>query len=87
MGHTLTITHLDTATTTWIEQEALRTGTSIETIIRKLIYRGLERERHAQLQQCHHDLDVLAGTWSEEESYEFLKITDDFQQIDRTLWQ
>lgn len=42
MEYTLTISHLDTTTTTWIEQEALRTGTSIETIIRKLIYRGLD---------------------------------------------
>ncbi len=87
MEYTLTISHLDTATTTWIEQEALRTGTSIETIIRKLIYRGLERERHAQLQQCAHDLDALAGTWSDEEAIEFLNVLDDFQQVDRTLWR
>jgi hypothetical protein len=87
MEQTMTISHLDTATITWIEQEALRTGTSIETIIRKLIYRGLERERHAHLQQCYHDLDSLTGTWSDKEASEFLTVLDDFQQVDQTLWR
>lgn len=83
----LTITHLDTATTAWIEQEAQRRGMSVEDVVRHLIYRGLEVERRQAQQQRYHDLDLLAGTWSTEEVDEFRHAIADLNQIDPTLWQ
>ena len=35
----------------------------------------------------HHDLDHLAGTWSEEDAAEFDKATEIFQQVDEELWK
>jgi hypothetical protein len=34
----------------------------------------------------YHDLDDLAGTWTEEDEAEFLQNTSHFNQIDAKLW-
>jgi hypothetical protein len=34
-----------------------------------------------------HDLDYLAGTWTEEEGREFLEVTENFNKIDEELWK
>lgn len=87
MGEPLTITHLDRTATEWIEQEAQRTGMPIETVARRLIYRGLEVERQQARRQRYHDLDALAGTWSTEEVDEFRHAIADLSHVDPTLWQ
>jgi hypothetical protein len=87
MGQPLTITHLDATTTEWIEQEAQRTGTPVEDVVRRLVYRGLEQERQKARRQCHHDLDALAGTWSAEEAEAFRNAIADQDRVDPTLWQ
>jgi len=35
----------------------------------------------------YHDLDYLAGTWTEEDDIEFLKATENFNKIDEELWK
>lgn len=35
----------------------------------------------------YHDLDFLAGTWTEDDETEFLSNTNDFNKIDQNLWQ
>jgi len=35
----------------------------------------------------YHDLDSLAGTWSEEDAAEFASATSDFEQVDQQLWR
>ncbi len=87
MGQPLTITQLDNNAIEWIEREARRTGLSVEAVVRQLIYRGLEVERHKIRQQRLHDLDELAGTWSAEEAGEFRQAIADLNQIDPALWQ
>lgn len=87
MGHSLTISELDTATADWIDREAHQSGTSVEVVARRLIYRGLELEQKQAEQILQHDLDALAGTWSAEEATEFLQAIADFDQIDPALWQ
>ena len=87
MSQTITITQLDVTATEWIQQEAQRTGTSVEAVVRQLIYRGLARERQQTRQHRHHDLDALAGTWSAEEAAEFRSAIADLNQVDAPLWQ
>ncbi len=87
MGQPLTIRHLDTTATAWIEQEAQRTGRPVEDVVRHLIYRGLEVERQKARRQRYHDLDTLAGTWNAAEADEFRHAIADLNQIDPTLWQ
>ena len=43
-------------------------------------------EKKAQL-PIHHDLDFLAGTWSEEDAAEFDNSTEAFRRVDEELWQ
>lgn len=86
MEHPLVITQLDEAAAEWIEQEAERTGTSVEAVVRQLIYRGLEVERRTIHQGLYHDLDALAGTWSAQEAVEFLHAIHDLNQVDPPLW-
>jgi len=35
----------------------------------------------------HHDLDALAGTWSDEEADSFLSTIADFDRVDEDLWK
>lgn len=37
--------------------------------------------------RIHHDLDVLAGTWSKDEALEFETAVAGFEQIDTALWR
>jgi hypothetical protein len=37
--------------------------------------------------EIYHDLDILAGTWTTEETQEFLTAIADFNQVDEKLWQ
>ncbi|MCZ7571571.1 MAG: hypothetical protein M5U01_23735 [Ardenticatenaceae bacterium] len=87
MRRSLTIQHLDDATVEWIDQEAKRKGVPAEAVARRLIQRGVEVERKRAAQQVHRDLDALAGTWSEEETAEFLRAVEELSQIDPSRWQ
>jgi hypothetical protein len=82
-----TITRLDSATRAWIQEESRRTGASVEVIIERLIQRGVAAERQATRGQRFHDLDALAGTWSNEEAAAFQAALTDFEQIDPALWK
>ena len=45
---------------------------------------GLTKRRY---HATHHDLDHLAGTWSDKDRREFEKATTAFEQIDEDLWR
>ncbi len=87
MADPLVIAELDHDTVEWIQKEAERTGMPVEAVARQLIYRGLAAEREEARQERHHDLDVLAGTWSAEEADEFHRAIADLDQIDPSLWR
>jgi predicted transcriptional regulator len=78
---------LDILSRTWIQDEAQRTGASVETVIERLIQRGIAVERQSARGQRYHDLDSLAGTWSAEDANAFRVATMDFVQIEAALWQ
>jgi hypothetical protein len=48
---------------------------------------GLERERRRRVLPTYHDLDALAGTWSEDDAAAFLQTVASFEHVDLTLWQ
>lgn len=87
MEHPVVITQLDRATLAWMAREAERTGLSIEAIAARLIHRGLEAETIQTRGERHHDLDALAGTWSDEEADEFRQAVADTERIDESLWR
>jgi len=69
-----------------LEQESRRTGTSINRLIVQALrsFLGLPARGTARV---HHDLDHLAGTWSEADAREFAQAAKGFEMIDTELWQ
>jgi hypothetical protein len=83
MERTIVLENLDDTSATWIEQEAERRGIPVEQIALELIQQAI---KDAQL-KTYHDLDALAGTWSDKETDEFLSVIADFERVDEQLWQ
>ncbi|MGC9367727.1 MAG: toxin-antitoxin system HicB family antitoxin [bacterium] len=54
----------------------------ILSVLRKIT--GLEQEK---IFKEYHDLDFLAGGWSEQDLNEFNQATSDFRKIDPDLWE
>lgn len=57
--------------------------------LNKAIVRLLEEATGAQPRKTalHHDLDHLAGTWSQEEYQEFMEALREQRQIDPEMWR
>jgi len=87
MSISISIEDIDEVTAQWIYQEAEQRGMSVEMFVLQLIQKGISLERQEAQPQAYHDLDSLAGTWTEEQAAEFLKTIIDFEQIDEKLWQ
>jgi hypothetical protein len=88
MSKSITIRHLDEATIDWLDAEARRRGTDVERIVIELIHQGAKTTTPPQEGlPVFHDLDALAGTWTQEEAEEFLQATADFRRVDEALWQ
>jgi len=87
MPRSITIPDVDDTTVTWLVEEARRRGLSMEMVAGLLLRRGLEWERRRAELPAYHDLDALAGTWSEDEAVAFLQAVADFEQVDSSLWQ
>ena len=87
MPKSITISDIDDATATWLTEEAGRRGVSVERVAGLLLLRGVEWERRRAELPTYHDLDALAGTWSEDEAAAFLQAVSDFEQVDPSLWQ
>lgn len=87
MTHSIMIQNIDDRTAEWIEETARRLGVTAEAVIIRLIHKEIESDRKTADFQIYSDLDELAGTWSEDETAEFLDAVKDFSQIDDKLWK
>jgi phosphopantetheinyl transferase (holo-ACP synthase) len=87
MSQAITIKGLDEKTSSFINREAERSGASTERVILQFIRKGIEFEHKNTKLQTYHDLDSLAGTWSDKEASEFIKAISDFNIVDEELWQ
>lgn len=79
----ISLTGIDDDTDRKLKQEARRKKVSVNALILELIRRGIGATTSRQVS---HDLDTLAGTWSDGEAAEFLKSLADFERIDKELW-
>jgi hypothetical protein len=69
---------------TLLKQEAKRLDTSVNSLVLKMVERGLG---FSSEKIAYHDLDHLAGSWSASEEKIFKKNTHSFEQIDEDLWE
>ncbi len=68
-----------------LKLEAEKQNTSVNLLIIKLIEHGIGFT-HKVKKTKYHDLDKLAGTWSDKDIKEFEKNTKYFEKIDEYLW-
>jgi hypothetical protein len=86
MNKAITIRHLDDDAYEWIGEQAAHRGLDEETLVIQLIQRGIDLEQKKNKLTPHHDLDALAGTWTEEEAAEFEDATEGFRRVDPDPW-
>lgn len=87
MSTAIVIQDIDDATAEWIREEAERRGIKEELLVLQLLRDGIRIANESSLTQQHHDLDSLAGTWSEEQAAEFAAAESDFERVDEKLWR
>jgi hypothetical protein len=88
MGATITITDLDPVTLQRLESEARRRGVDVATVAGELLRAAAPPVvAPAANGQTFHELDALAGTWSEEDAKSFGAAVADFERVDGDLWK
>jgi hypothetical protein len=69
-----------------IEKRARARGQSLAKTVIELCAEGAGLRKRARA-ALHHDLDALAGTWTEEEAAEFEAALKEQRKIDPELWK
>ena len=69
-----------------LKQEADKQSISVNILIIKFIEQGIGYS-HTVPRPAFHDLDHLAGTWSEQDAKTFKANTSHFEKVDKDLWK
>ncbi len=83
---TLTLRGIDPALADALREYAKNKEQSINQTAVKLLKDALGVTSTPTFKE-YHDLDHLAGTWTEDDEKEFLEATADFRKIDTELWK
>lgn len=84
---TISLRGVEDETARKLKEEATERGTSVNTLILQLINAGIGIKAPAKKCHQYHDLDQLSGTWTEEDSADFMNTISDFEHIDKELWR
>ena len=82
---TLTLRGIEGELEAALQSEAERLGSSLNVTVIGVLRRafGLTKRKY---HRDYHDLDHLAGTWTDKELTEFENNTSAFSQIDEDMW-
>lgn len=82
----VTLRNLDDVLYEALKQRAKSENVSLNTLLLRLIGEstGMKKPRRTAL---HHDLDALAGTWSEADAEAFARASAGLDAIDAELWK
>jgi len=82
----MTIRGLEDSVTQALKKRAKQEGSSVNAIVAGIIKEqlGLKKKPRTTI---HHDIDKLAGTWSDKDYLEFNKKTADFEKVDEEMWK
>jgi len=83
---TLTIRGIDTELDLKIKERANLKGESINKIVLQLLKSAFGLEK-SKVFPTYHDLDDLAGTWTQNDEDEFNKNIQQLNEIDKELWE
>jgi hypothetical protein len=81
--HGLALRGIDPMLRAALDKEAARLGLSLNALVLIILRRSLGLAEDAPL---HHDLDSLAGAWSQDQAEEFARALQPFEEIDARLW-
>jgi hypothetical protein len=83
---TMTLRGIDEHLASTLKALARDQGVSLNTLALRLIREatGVDKRKRTLL---HHDLDTLAGTWSEEDEVAFHVATQSLETIDENIWK
>jgi hypothetical protein len=70
-----------------LKRRAAREGSSLNSLVVRLLQDDGGASGKAHLLQKFDDLDALAGTWSKEEARAFERHTAAFSEVDPALWK
>jgi hypothetical protein len=87
MALSIKIDELDSEFLCRLQNEAARRGVDIITMAKILIEEGLHISKKATTLPPYHDLDCLAGAWSEAEAASFAESIKRLEQIDDDSWK
>jgi hypothetical protein len=82
---TITIRGIDAELDLLIKFQARQTNLSVNQWILRTLKKVTGTEKAPMFKE-HHDLDALAGGWSEEEAKAFQKNIEIFERIDKEAW-
>jgi len=82
----ITVRNLPPAVAKAVQQKARKEKLSLNKAIIKLLEEATGTEQ-AMKKVLHHDLDHLAGTWSEAEYQEFMAALREQRQVDPEMWK
>ena len=83
---TMTVRGIDAEVAKLLKDQAKNEGISVNALLLKMMKEslGIEKKRRTKI---YHDLDHLAGTWSEKDFKEFQKNVEDLEKVDKELWK
>jgi len=83
---TMTLRGIDENLASTLKALARNQGVSLNTLALRLIREatGVDKRKRTL---AHHDLDTLAGTWSEEDEVAFHVATRSLETIDEDMWK
>jgi DNA polymerase III delta prime subunit len=83
---TMTLRGIDEHLASTLKALARNQGVSLNTLALRLIREatGVDKRKRTL---AHHDLDALAGTWSEEDEVAFHVATRSLETIDEDMWK
>jgi DNA polymerase III delta prime subunit len=82
----MTLRGIDEQLSQTLKELAHNQGISLNALTLRLIREatGVDKRKRTLV---HHDLDILAGTWSKEDEEEFQVATRSFETIDDEMWK
>lgn len=83
---TLTLRGIDDELARGLEEVAQQGRDSMNSVILRLLRDRLGLTK-PKFREVHHDMDDLAGTWTQEEANEFDDVVRDFSHIDEEMWK
>lgn len=83
---TMTIRGIDDEVAKLLKDRAKSEEMSVNGIILKMVKESLGIEKKKRI-KTYHDLDHLAGTWSEKDAKEFQERVAVMEKIDEELWK